>query len=156
MRVWGIVGRKDAGKTTLTERLTAELTARGLRVSTAKRTHHALDLDRPGTDTHRHRRAGAGQVVLASDARLALLEETARPLTLTEVLARLAPCDIVLAEGWKRGTHPRVEVWRGAGDPLARTDPTIAALATDHPAPDVACPLLDLDDMAAVADFVLR
>ena len=157
MRVWGIVGRKDAGKTTLTERLVAEMTARGLAVSTMKRTHHAVDLEVPGTDTHRHREAGARQVLLASDSRVAVMEETAEAASFDALVARLAPCDVVLAEGWKAGTHDRIEVWRAAcaGPPLAGADVGIRALATDA-AVAVGCPVLDLGDVGAVADFLLR
>ena len=156
MRVWGIVGRKDAGKTTLTERLVGVLTARGLTVSTMKHTHHGVDLEVPGTDTHRHRAAGARQVLLASDARVAVMEERAG-LSFEALLARLQPCDVVLAEGWKRGTHDRIEVWRAAcaGPPLAGDDPTIRAVATDAVV-SVGCHVLDLGDVDAVAAFLLR
>lgn len=154
MILMGIVGHKDAGKTHLTERLVAELTTRGLTVSTLKRTHHRLDLDTPGTDTHRHRMAGAQQVVLASDHRLALMEELTEP-TLDDLLTRLAACDVVLAEGWKHGTHPRIEAWRPetGAPPLAASDPTIRVVAAKG-APDVAQPVLDLDDIPAIADFI--
>ena len=149
----GLIGHKNAGKTTLTSALVAELTARGLTVSTLKRTHHALDLETPGTDTHRHRVAGARQVLLASDKRLTLMEEVAEP-SLTHLLTRLAPCDVVLAEGWKHGRHPRIEVWRPetGKPPLARADPTIRAVACIGE-PDVTQPVLDLNDIAAIADF---
>jgi molybdopterin-guanine dinucleotide biosynthesis protein MobB len=148
------VGRKNAGKTTLTERLVTHLTARGLVVSTLKRTHHALDLDTPGTDSHRHRAAGARQVVLASDARTTVLEEA--PLDLQTLLTRLAPCDVVLAEGWKHGHHPRIEAWRPETGalPLAAADPTIRAVASTAPC-DVAQPVLDLDDIPAIAALIL-
>ena len=152
--LWGIVGRKDMGKTTLAERLVVELRGRGLSVSTLKRTHHALDLDTPGTDSHRHRLAGAAQTVLVSDARLTVMEEMGEPPTLLHALTRLAPVDVVLAEGWKAGPHPRIEAWRGGAAPLAAGDPSIAAVAA-LTAPDVACPVLPLDDPAAVADFML-
>ena len=154
MILMGIVGRKDAGKTTLTEALVAELTRRGLAVSTLKRTHHAIDLETEGSDTHRHRMAGARQVMLATDRRLALMEEVAEP-TMEHLLSRLAPCDVVLAEGWKRGTHPRIEVWRPetGQPPLAAEDPTILAVASTVPC-EVAQPVLDLDDVAAIADII--
>ena len=155
MILMGIVGHKNAGKTTLTERLVAALVARGLSVSTCKRTHHALDLDRPGTDSFRHRAAGAGQVLLASDARLTLMEERAGA-TLGDCLARLAPCDVVLAEGWKRGTHPRLEVWRPETGraPLAAADPTILAVAAPGPC-EVAQPVLPLGDVEAIARWIV-
>jgi molybdopterin-guanine dinucleotide biosynthesis protein MobB len=154
MILMGIVGRKDAGKTTLTERLVRHLTAQGLAVSTLKRTHHAIDLEVPGTDSHRHRVAGARQTVLSSDARTAILEEG--PLDLAALLTRLAPCDVVLAEGWKRGTHARMEAWRPetGRQPLAADDPTILAVAASGPC-DVAQPVLALDDIDAIAAFVM-
>jgi molybdopterin-guanine dinucleotide biosynthesis protein B len=154
MILMGIIGHKNAGKTTLTAALVTTLAARGLIVSTLKRTHHAVDLETPGTDTHRHRTAGAAQVLLATDHRLALMEEVSRP-TIDHLLTRLAPCDIVLAEGWKGGTHPRIEVWRAETNkpPLARTDPTIRAVAAIGD-PGVAQPVLDLNDIAAIADYI--
>ena len=150
----GVIGHKNAGKTTLVEALIRELTSRGLRVSTLKRTHHAIDLETPGTDTHRHRRAGAAQVILSTDLRLALLEEV-RGATLDDLLSRLAPCDVVLAEGWKTGTHPRIEVWRPetGRPPLAASDPTIRAVACTGD-PGVSQPRLDLGDVPGIADFV--
>ncbi len=154
MILMGLIGHKNAGKTTLAAALVTELTRRGLSVSTLKRTHHAVDLETPGTDTHRHRMAGAKQVLLVTDRRLALMEEVAEP-TLTHLLTRLAPCDVVLAEGWKHGRHPRIEVWRPetGKPPLARADPAIRAVACTG-APDVAQPLLPLDDIAAIAEFI--
>lgn len=155
MILCGIIGRKNAGKTTLVEALLRDLTARGLRVSTLKRTHHAVDLDRPGTDSHRHRLAGAAQVLLASDARITLMEEVAHP-TLDTLLSRLAPCDVVLAEGWKSGAHRRIEVWRPdcTDPPLAKHDPSIAALASPTDL-GLGAPWLPLADIPAIADFIL-
>lgn len=156
MILWGIVGRKDMGKTTLTAALVREMSARGLIVSTLKHTHHAIDLEVEGTDTHRHREAGARQVVLASSARITVMEERGAEVSILDALTRLSPCDVVLAEGWKAGWHPRVEVWRDIGKPpLAAEDPAIAAIATDAPC-DVDCPVLDLDDVAGIADWMLR
>ena len=153
MILLGVIGHKHAGKTTLTEALIAELTARGLRVSTLKRTHHGVDLEVPGTDTHRHREAGAHQVILATDRRLVLMEEVAEP-SLEHLLSRLAPCDVALAEGWKHGRHPRLEVWRPETGraPLAAADPSILAVAATAD-PGVAQRVLPLDDVAAIADF---
>ncbi len=156
MILMGIIGHKNAGKTTLTERLVAHLTAQGLSVSTVKRTHHAIDLEKPGTDTHRHRIAGARQTILATDKRLALLDEAPAP-DLAHCLRRLAPCDVVLAEGWKGGDHPRIETWRPetGHPPLAIADPTIGAVAAKG-APEVAQPVFDLDDIASIAAFICR
>ena len=120
MRVYGVIGWKNSGKTNLMERLVAEISGRGFSVSTVKHVHHAVDLDHPGKDTFRHRQAGAREVVLASADRLAIMVEHRGPEPeLPAVLARLAPVDLVLVEGYKRDAHPKVEVWREeTGHPL--------------------------------------
>ncbi|MEM9198548.1 MAG: molybdopterin-guanine dinucleotide biosynthesis protein B [Pseudomonadota bacterium] len=158
MKVWGIAGWKNAGKTTLVERLLVTLTASGLRVSTVKHTHHAVDLDRPGKDSFRHRSAGAQEVIVASGARWALLHElrgAAEP-PLRDLLARLAPVDLVLVEGYKHAPHPKIEVWRGGEAPIALTEPSVRAVASPEPPPDIACPWLRLDDTDAIAAFIRR
>ena len=155
MSLWGIVGRKDMGKTTLTVALVEALSARGLTVSTLKRTHHALDLETPGTDSARHRGAGAAQTMLVSDARIAVMEEVEGP-TLLHALTRLAPCDVVLAEGWKRGSHRRIEAWRpGGAAPLAAEDAGIVAVAAPGGRAPVEGVVLDLDDPGAIADWMM-
>jgi molybdopterin-guanine dinucleotide biosynthesis adapter protein len=158
MRVFGIIGWKNAGKTSLMERLVAEITGRGFSVSTVKHVHHAVDLDQPGKDTFRHRQAGAREVVLASADRFALMVEHRGPEPdLQAVLARLAPVDLVLVEGYKRDSHPKVEVWRAeTGQPLIQPgDPLVRAVATDA-ALALPVPVLDLNDTGKVADFILR
>ena len=159
MRVVGVVGWKDSGKTGLVERLVAHLTARGLRVSTVKHAHHEAEVDRPGTDSHRHRAAGATQVILATPASWALMTELrgAPEPDLAALLTRLDPCDLVLVEGFKRGHHPKIEAHRTATSraPLAATDPSVMAVASDG-APRVGCPVVPLDDTPAVAELVLR
>lgn len=158
MRVYGVIGWKNSGKTSLMERLVTEITGRGFTVSTVKHVHHAVDLDQPGKDTYRHRQAGAREVVLASADRLAILvEHRGTEPELPAVLARLAPVDLVLVEGYKRDAHPKVEVWREeTGQPLIQPqDPLIRAVATDA-ALSLPVPVLDLNDTVAVADFILR
>lgn len=160
-RLFGIVGWKNSGKTTLTERLVAELTGRGLRVATLKHAHHAFDIDRPGTDSFRHRAAGAGEVAIVSSRRWALiheLHEAEEEPPLAAMLARLSPCDLVLIEGFKAAAHPKIECRRtGARDsaPLAARVPAIRAVAADHAAETGGLPLFGLDDITAIADFVL-
>jgi len=135
MNVFGVTGWKNAGKTGLMERLVAEFCGRGLRVSTLKHAHHSFDVDHPGKDSHRHRMAGASQVLLASTERWALMNEHrgAPEPSLAALLAKLDPVDLVLIEGWKRDKHPKVEAWRAeTGNPLiAPNDPTILAVASD-------------------------
>ena len=160
MKVYGVIGWKNAGKTSLMERLVAEITGRGLSVSTIKHVHHDVDLDQPGKDTYRHRIAGARQVVLASAKRYAILTEhrDAPEPDLATIIARLTPVDLVLVEGYKRDSHPKIEVFRAAtGQSLIQPgDPLVRAVATDTTLPPLSVPLLDLNNTAAVADFILQ
>ena len=160
-RVFGITGWKNSGKTTLTEKLVTELVARGWTVSTVKHAHHDFDIDKPGADSFRHRQAGAREVAIVSSRRWALMHELAdeQEPPLEAVLARLAPCDLVIVEGYKRENHPKIEARRlEARDraPLSASDPTIVAVAADHALPEEALPVFDLDDIAAIADFAER
>jgi len=163
MRVLGLAGWSGSGKTTLVAALVGVLVARGHRVSTIKHAHHAFDIDQPGKDSHRHREAGAHEVLVASGRRWALMHELrgdAEP-TLDELLGHLAPVDLVLVEGFKASAHDKIEVHRPAlGQPLlAESDPRIVAIACDEISPGIAArglPLLPLGDAVAVADFVER
>ena len=159
MMVFGIAGYSGAGKTTLLERLIPVFTARGLRVAVIKHAHHGFDLDTPGKDSWRHREAGAEQVLMLSGQRWVLMHELrGEPEPdLDAQLARLSPCDLVLVEGFKAVQIPKLEVHRPAvGKPLQYPDnPAIVAIATDVPL-DAPLPRLDLNDPAAVADFILQ
>jgi molybdopterin-guanine dinucleotide biosynthesis protein MobB len=159
VKLFGVTGWKNNGKTTLVERLVTEITGRGLIVSTIKHAHHAFDVDHKGRDSYRHRAAGAQEVLVGSGARWALIHELrgAPEPTMDELLARLSPCDLVLIEGYKRGPHPKVEAYRAeAGkDLIASDDDTIRLIATDTPL-DLQRPQLDLDDITGIADFILR
>lgn len=157
-RVIGIAGWKNSGKTTLTERLVAELTARGWRVSTVKRAHHGADVDSNGTDSFRHRNAGAGEVMLVTPLRWALMHELRDEPEpdLDTVLARLSPCDLVIVEGYKNSPHPKIETRRVAAKdkaPLPASS-NVIAIAADHAVVNAAVPVFRLDAIAAVADFV--
>ena len=158
MKVYGITGWKNAGKTGLMERLVAEITGRGYSVSTLKHAHHQFDIDHPGKDSYRHRDAGAHQVLLASSKRWALMTELrdAPEPSLEDLLKQMAPVDLVLVEGWKRDTHPKVEAHRAeTGHPLiCATDQSVVMLASDS-AHDVPIPVVDLNDTKAIADFIL-
>ncbi len=158
-KIIGITGWKNSGKTTLTERLVSELVSRGFRVATVKHAHHEFDIDHEGRDSFRHRKAGASEVAVVSSKRWALIHELAGETEppLDAVIARLAPCDLIIVEGYKREGHPKIEVRRqGARDstPLAPGDPSIIAIASDTNLEAQDLPVFDLDDAAALADFV--
>ncbi|MER9674356.1 molybdopterin-guanine dinucleotide biosynthesis protein B [Mesorhizobium sp. M0208] len=160
-RIFGITGWKNSGKTTLTEKLVAELVRRGWKVSTVKHAHHDFDIDKPGADSFRHRQAGAMEVAVVSGRRWALMHELRgedEP-TLDAILSRLAPSDIVLVEGYKREAHKKIETRRlEAKDqtPLSAADPHIVAIASDFHIVGEDLPAFDLDDTNSIADFIER
>ncbi len=160
MRVVAIVGHQGSGKTTLIERLIAGLRARGLTVSTIKHTHHhVIELDTPGKDSHRHRIAGAAEVIVASDSGWARIAASGEPASLPILLSHLRPVDVVLVEGFKQLEWlRRVEVFRGSGTPLALEDPGIAAVAVPVGVDLVGYRgvKLPLDDTEALLEFVLK
>ena len=159
MRLYGVTGWKNNGKTTLVERLVTEIAARGITVSTVKHAHHAFDLDQPGKDSWRHREAGAREVMVSGGARWALMHELRgedEP-PLADLLARLSRVDLVIIEGYKRDPHRKIEVRRAAAAQslIAEGDPSIRALATDKPLDAFDRPQFDLDDIVGIADFIL-
>ena len=159
MRILGVAGFSGAGKTTLVTKLIPVLTGRGLRVSTIKHAHHAFDVDTKGKDSYEHRHAGATEVLVSSAKRWALMHENrdANEPSLEQLLGQLSPVDLVLVEGWKHGDHKKLEVYRpSVGKPLlAAGDSNVVAVATDVSAlKGVTVPLIDIDDVEAVADFV--
>ncbi|MCT8266603.1 molybdopterin-guanine dinucleotide biosynthesis protein B [Afifella sp. JA880] len=158
-QVFGITGWKNSGKTTLVARLVSEFSERGLVVSTVKHAHHAFDIDHPGTDSFRHREAGAREVLLVSDRRWALMHELSEEVEppVEEMLSRLSPCDLILIEGYKKAPHPKLEVRRRDGRPgqaLSDSDPSILAIASDYPVANAKLPVFHLDDVAKIADFI--
>ncbi|MDX8512745.1 molybdopterin-guanine dinucleotide biosynthesis protein B [Mesorhizobium captivum] len=160
-RVFGITGWKNSGKTTLTEKLVAELVRRGWTVSTVKHAHHDFDIDKPGADSFRHRQAGATEVAVVSGRRWALMHELRNEdePSLDDILSRLAPSDIVLVEGYKREAHRKIEARRlEAKDrtPLSINDPNIVAVAADFPVEGETLPVFDLDNTKSIADFIER
>lgn len=158
MKLWGVTGWKNSGKTGLMERLVTEFTSRGLTVSTIKHAHHSFDVDHKGRDSYRHREAGAKEVLLSSRNRWALMHEARGEdeAKLEDLLAKLSPVDLVLVEGFKREAHPKIEAHRAeTGHPLiAPDDPTIKALASDSGAQVVGRQTFHLDDTARIADFI--
>ncbi len=157
MKIYGVTGWKNSGKTGLMERLVSEFVKRGFSVSTIKHAHHSFDVDRSGKDSHRHRVAGAREVMLSSRNRFALMHELRdeEEPSLEVLLAKLSPVDLVLIEGFKRDRHPKIETCRAVTgtDLIATNDPTIHAVASDV-AMTLDRPVFDLDDTAAIADFI--
>jgi molybdopterin-guanine dinucleotide biosynthesis protein B len=162
MKVAGFAGFSGSGKTTLVERLIPALRRKGLRVSVAKHAHHEFDIDQPGKDSWRHRQAGAFEVIVASDRRLALMREFERParMNVHHLLAELYDgVDWVLVEGFKESDLPKIEVWRAAVGKPARypDDDFIVAIATDSPGElplPTLRPVLDLSDPESVARWL--
>lgn len=159
MKVFGIVGWKNSGKTTLVEKLVNEISRRGYSVSTIKHAHHTFDVDHPGKDSHRHRVAGAQEVLLASSVRWALMHEMRgepEP-SLAELLKHLSPVDLVLVEGFKSDIMPKLEVRANASDQETKPEPIsdVIALATTGTVANARIPVLDVNDVCAIADFVL-
>ncbi|MFT5507526.1 MAG: molybdopterin-guanine dinucleotide biosynthesis protein B [Hyphomicrobiaceae bacterium] len=154
----GIVGWKNSGKTTLAVRLVEELTARGLAIATIKHAHHSLRLDDEGTDSARHRAAGARQVAVVSQRRWALMTEGAEP-DFDDVVGQLEPCDLIVVEGYKSQPIPKIEARRRDSQPgfgLAERDAQVMAIAADYAIDDATLPIFELDDIPRIADFVME
>jgi molybdopterin-guanine dinucleotide biosynthesis protein B len=153
-------GYSGAGKTTLLEQVIALLSARGIRVSLLKHAHHDFDVDVPGKDSWRHRKAGAAEVLVASSQRWALMHEQreeAEP-SLEELIARLSPCDLILVEGWKGALGSKLEVWREETQKprLFDQDPNRVALISDRIPEGFEGRWLDLNKPDTVAEFLIK
>ena len=158
-KIIGVAGFKNAGKTTLVEKLVVDLTSRGFRISTVKHAHHSFDIDHEGRDSFRHRKAGATEVAVVSSGRWALIHELrneAEP-DLENILLKLAPCDLVIVEGYKRDGHDKIEVRNLSLDHprLAGDDATIVAIAATGAIADSPVPVFDRDDVTALSSFVI-
>jgi molybdopterin-guanine dinucleotide biosynthesis adapter protein len=159
-RVLGIVGWSGSGKTTLIVKLIPVLASRGLRVATLKHAHHAFDVDQPGKDSYEHRKAGACEVLVSSARRWVQMHEVGDgdEATLPELLKRVSPCDLILVEGFKSAQHFKLEVFRQANGqaPLHPGDIRIIAIASDQAFAEARIPVVDLNDIPAVAQVVQR
>ncbi len=157
-KVIGVAGFKNAGKTTLVEKLVTELTRRGRRVATVKHAHHSFDIDHEGRDSFRHRKAGACEVAVVSRHRWAIIHEMGQENepSLEDILAKLAPCDLVIVEGYKRDAHDKIEVrnLELAHPELAGDDPTIVAIAATGPIAGAPVPVFSREDVTALSDFI--
>jgi len=158
MKIFGFAGWSGSGKTTLIEKLIPRFVGRGLRVSLIKHAHHTFDVDQPGKDSYRHRHAGAAEILVTSSRRWVLMHELrgAQEPSFEEQVKRISPCDLLLVEGFKHAPIPKLEVWRATpGEPLLHpNDQHIVAVASDARV-DTKLALLDLNDDAAIARFIL-
>jgi molybdopterin-guanine dinucleotide biosynthesis protein B len=159
MRVIGIAGWSGAGKTTLLTRVIPALTQRGLRVATIKHAHHAFDVDQPGKDSYEHRKAGASEVIVSSARRWVVMHElgsAAAEASVADLLRKVSPCDLVLVEGFKREPLPKIEIFRSAvgKPPLHIEDERIVAIASDQALPGARVPVVDINDVAGIADLI--
>jgi len=157
-RVFGIAGYKNSGKTTLVVELIQQFTQRGLKVATLKHAHHDFDVDQPGKDSYQHREAGAAEVMVVSGRRWAHIREFGDEPEpgFDEALAQLGEVDLVLVEGYKHGTHPRLELRRSEVDAPEITGEGVVAIVSDVAIEGVELPVLIRDDVPAIADFILR
>jgi molybdopterin-guanine dinucleotide biosynthesis adapter protein len=158
MKIIGIAGYSGSGKTTLIEKVIPQLVMEGFKVSLIKHAHHEFDIDKPGKDSHRHREAGASEVLVSSSNRWVLMHElrgAAEP-TLDEQLKRFSPCDVVIVEGWKFSAIPKIEVHRKLNDKplLFPDDASVVAVATDESLA-TKLPQFGLDDAEGVARFIV-
>lgn len=161
MKIFGLTGWSGSGKTTLIRQLLPTLIGRGFTVSTMKHAHHGFDMDKPGKDSYVHREAGAYEVMISSQNRWVLQHENrgSPELSMDALLRYMSPVDLVLVEGFKSYPHDKLEVFRAdIGKPLMAPEiSSIVAIATDTPdAVRTALPVLDLNDVEAVADFVVE
>src|SRR5215208_3472152 len=158
MKTFGFAGWSGSGKTTLIEQLIPRFVKHGLRVSLIKHAHHTFDVDQPGKDSYRHRHAGAAEILVTSSRRWVLMHELrgAHEPSFDDQVKRMSPCDLLMVEGFKFAPIPKLEVWRAAtGEPLLHpNDPHIVAVASDTKLA-TQLPLLDLNDDAAVAGFIV-
>ncbi len=160
-RVFGVSGWKNSGKTTLVTRIVSELTARGFKVSTLKHAHHNFDIDHEGTDSFRHREAGAGEVAIVSAKRIAIMTNNTKPEEpgFDEILSRMSYCDIVIVEGFKRETCPKIEVFgetpeRRKGEQLWQSDETVLAIAAENVPEGCTLPVFSRNDVNEITDFI--
>ena len=160
MKVFGLAGWSGSGKTTLLVKLIPEFVERGFKVSTLKHAHHNFDIDKPGKDSFEHRQAGASEVMISASNRWALMHENKDDVEsdLEQLLARMSPVDLLLVEGFKWHSHPKMEVYRSiVGKPLLQENDTgIVAVATDEELLNLTVPSFNLSDISLIADFILN
>ena len=160
MKIFGITGHKNTGKTNLMERVLKEIVSRGITVSTVKHAHHDTDIDHPGRDSYRHRQAGASQVVLSTKNRWAIMTELrgSPEAKLEDIIKSMNPVQLILIEGYKDNLYSKIETFRQEINKplLARSNGTIKAVASDTSIQDLKVPNFNLNDTKKITNFVLQ
>ncbi len=161
-KVFGISGWKNSGKTTLVTRVVSSLVEKGFAVSTLKHAHHAFDIDHEGTDSFRHREAGAGEVAIASARRIAIMTNNSEEHEpdFADLLQRMSPCDLVIMEGFKREDYPKLEIFgetpeNRKGEPMWKSDDKVLAIASDREVEGCELPRFARDDIEAISGFII-
>jgi molybdopterin-guanine dinucleotide biosynthesis adapter protein len=152
-----VVGKSDSGKTTLLEKLIPTLTARGFRIAVIKHDAHRFEIDHEGKDSWRHKQAGAAVTVISSPGKLAMVADTDHDHSLSEIRdALIRDVDLILSEGYKRETHPKIEVYRSEmhRELLCQEDDNLIAIAGDPSNPPHNVPVFDLNDPGPLCDFI--
>jgi molybdopterin-guanine dinucleotide biosynthesis protein B len=158
IQIVSIVGRSDSGKTTLIEKLIPELVTRGYRVATIKHDVHGFDMDHEGKDSWRHKRAGARISIISSPWKIGIVEDVEKDHELAEIRDRYVhDVDIILSEGYKRNSHPKIEVFRSVmnHELLCTREDNLLAIASDRPF-DLGVPCVDINDVAALAEIIVE
>ena len=160
-KVVSFVAKSGTGKTTLLEKVIVELKLRGYRIGVIKHDAHRFDIDHPGKDSHRFTQAGTDTMLISSPEKLALVKKHSESPPVEELIATyFSDVDLILTEGFKESTLPKIEVHRRGWNATLlcrgeRNDPSLLAVASDEPL-DLDVPVLDINDPVQLADFVER
>ena len=152
--IYSVVAFSGTGKTTLLEKLIAELKRRGLRLAVIKHDAHEFDVDHEGKDSWRFTRAGADITAVVSSTKAAVMEN--RPVAIETLIGRITDVDLIITEGYKTGPWPKIAVRRsGSGKPFPVPVEECFAVVTDVPE-RTDTPCFDLDDVRGLADLIIR
>jgi molybdopterin-guanine dinucleotide biosynthesis protein B len=151
-----VVGRSNSGKTTLLEKLIAELKQRGFCVGTIKHDIHGFEMDRPGKDSWRHKQAGASTTIISSPNKIGMVMDVDHDHKPEELIPLLSNIDIILTEGYKNRDHPKLEVFRSDvhKDPICKGDKNLLALICDEKI-DLGVPRFSTDDIEKITEFIV-
>jgi molybdopterin-guanine dinucleotide biosynthesis adapter protein len=149
-----IVGKSSSGKTTFLEKLIREITSRGYKIATVKHSHHSISFDQPNKDSWRHAQSGASATMVSSTTEIQVIKPVARELTIEELARHLGEdYDLILSEGFSRGSAPKIEIHRKEAGPLLDSASNLVAVVTDEPL-DIETRQFSFEDAQGVADLI--